>query len=111
MRLRFRPILMTSLAFILDCLPLACSTGARAGARQGIRSGVVGGMLGETVLALFVAPAFSRSGTAGRCVRRCWSASCAAPAQRSRRVCLLHASHPITPMICASRSEPQHKRP
>ena len=60
LRLRFRPIVMTSLAFILGCLPLALSTGAGAGARRSIGTGVIGGMLGATVLALFLVPAFYR---------------------------------------------------
>lgn len=60
LRLRFRPIVMTSLAFILGCLPLAVSAGAGAGARRSIGTGVIGGMLGATVLALFLVPAFYR---------------------------------------------------
>ena len=60
LRLRFRPIVMTSLAFILGCLPLALSVGAGAGARRSIGTGVIGGMLGATVLALFLVPAFYR---------------------------------------------------
>ncbi|MDP2029622.1 MAG: efflux RND transporter permease subunit [Thiobacillus sp.] len=55
-RLRFRPILMTSLAFILGVLPLALSTGA--GARHAVGTGVVGGMLAATFLALFFIPLF-----------------------------------------------------
>jgi len=57
-RLRFRPILMTSLAFILGVLPLALSTGAGAGARQSVGTGVVGGMLAATFLAIFFIPWF-----------------------------------------------------
>jgi hydrophobe/amphiphile efflux-1 (HAE1) family protein len=60
LRLRFRPIVMTSLAFILGCLPLAISVGAGAGARRSIGTGVIGGMLAATVLALFLMPAFYR---------------------------------------------------
>lgn len=59
-RLRFRPILMTSLAFILGVLPLALSTGAGAGARQSVGTGVVGGMLAATFLAIFFIPLFYR---------------------------------------------------
>ena len=68
LRLRFRPIVMTSLAFILGCLPLALSHGAGAGARRSIGTGVIGGMLGATVLALFLVPAFYRivAGGVGR---------------------------------------------
>jgi HAE1 family hydrophobic/amphiphilic exporter-1/multidrug efflux pump len=57
-RLRFRPILMTSLAFIFGVLPLALSTGAGAGARHSVGTGVVGGMLAATFLAIFFVPTF-----------------------------------------------------
>jgi multidrug efflux pump subunit AcrB len=57
-RLRFRPILMTSLAFILGVLPLALSTGAGAGARISAGTGVMGGMLAATFLAIFFVPTF-----------------------------------------------------
>jgi HAE1 family hydrophobic/amphiphilic exporter-1/multidrug efflux pump len=57
-RLRFRPILMTSLAFILGVLPLALSHGAGAGARQSVGTGVLGGMLSATFLAIFFVPLF-----------------------------------------------------
>jgi len=55
-RLRLRPILMTSLAFTFGVLPLALSTGAGAVSRQAIGTGVIGGMLGGTVLAIFFVP-------------------------------------------------------
>jgi HAE1 family hydrophobic/amphiphilic exporter-1/multidrug efflux pump len=57
-RLRFRPILMTSLAFIFGVLPLAISTGAGAGARHSVGTGVMGGMLAATFLAVFFVPLF-----------------------------------------------------
>ena len=57
-RLRFRPILMTSLAFILGVLPLAISHGAGAGARQSVGTGVMGGMMAATFLAIFFVPTF-----------------------------------------------------
>jgi hydrophobe/amphiphile efflux-1 (HAE1) family protein len=57
-RLRFRPILMTSLAFIFGVLPLALSTGADAGARRSVGTGVMGGMLAATFLAIFFVPMF-----------------------------------------------------
>ena len=57
-RLRFRPILMTSLAFILGVSPLAFSTGAGAGARLSVGTGVMGGMLAATFLAIFFVPFF-----------------------------------------------------
>ncbi|PTB85067.1 hydrophobe/amphiphile efflux-1 family RND transporter [Pseudidiomarina aestuarii] len=55
-RLRLRPILMTSLAFTFGVLPLAISTGAGAVSRQAIGTGVIGGMLGGTILAIFFVP-------------------------------------------------------
>jgi multidrug efflux pump len=57
-RLRFRPIVMTSLAFILGVLPLAISTGAGAAGRQSIGTGVMGGMITATVLGVFFVPVF-----------------------------------------------------
>ncbi len=57
-RLRFRPIIMTSLAFILGVVPLAFSTGAGAGARQAVGNGVMGGMLAATFLAIYFIPIF-----------------------------------------------------
>src|SRR5207237_9265391 len=57
-RLLFRPILMTSLAFIFGVLPLALSTGAGAGARRSVGTGVMGGMLAATFLAIFFVPMF-----------------------------------------------------
>jgi hydrophobe/amphiphile efflux-1 (HAE1) family protein len=57
-RQRLRPILMTSMAFVLGVLPLAIATGAGAGGRVAIGTGVIGGMLTATVLAVFLVPAF-----------------------------------------------------
>ena len=57
-RLRLRPILMTSLAFIFGVLPLAISTGAGANSRIAIGTAVIGGMLTATVLAIFYIPLF-----------------------------------------------------
>ncbi len=57
-KLRLRPILMTSLAFIFGVLPLALSTGAGAGGQRAIGWAVVGGMLSATVLAIFFVPVF-----------------------------------------------------
>ncbi len=56
MRLRLRPILMTSLAFALGVLPLAVSSGAGSLSRIAIGSGVLGGMLAATVLGVFFIP-------------------------------------------------------
>jgi HAE1 family hydrophobic/amphiphilic exporter-1/multidrug efflux pump len=57
-RLRFRPIIMTSLAFILGVIPLVFSSGAGAGARHSVGTGVFGGMLAATFLAIFFVPLF-----------------------------------------------------
>ena len=56
--LRFRPILMTSLAFILGCTPLALSAGAGAASRHSIGTGIIGGMLAATAIAIFFVPSF-----------------------------------------------------
>ncbi|HBC89619.1 MAG TPA: hydrophobe/amphiphile efflux-1 family RND transporter [Lentisphaeria bacterium] len=57
-RIRLRPILMTSFAFIFGVMPLAISTGAGSGAQNSIGTGVLGGMLSATVLAIFYIPLF-----------------------------------------------------
>jgi multidrug efflux pump len=57
-RLRFRPIVMTSFAFILGVVPLAIATGASANSRHSIGTGVIGGMLGATAIAIFFVPMF-----------------------------------------------------
>jgi multidrug efflux pump len=56
--LRFRPIIMTSFAFILGVMPLAFATGAGSGSQRAIGTGVMGGMLTATVLAVFLVPVF-----------------------------------------------------
>jgi multidrug efflux pump len=57
-RMRLRPIIMTSLAFILGVVPMAISTGAGSGSQHAIGTGVIGGMLTATVLAIFWVPLF-----------------------------------------------------
>ncbi|MDR0968777.1 MAG: multidrug efflux RND transporter permease subunit [Holosporaceae bacterium] len=57
-KLRFRPIIMTSLAFVLGCLPLAISSGAGCASRHSLGTGVIGGMIGATVLAPLFVPLF-----------------------------------------------------
>ena len=57
-RLRFRPIIMTSMAFILGVVPLVMATGAGAASRHSIGTGVLGGMLAATFLAVFFVPLF-----------------------------------------------------
>jgi multidrug efflux pump len=56
--LRFRPILMTSLAFILGVMPLALASGAGSASQRAIGTGVMGGMITATVLAVFFVPVF-----------------------------------------------------
>lgn len=57
-RLRFRPIVMTSLAFIMGCVPLAISSGAGANSRHAIGTAVIGGMLAATCIATLFVPYF-----------------------------------------------------
>ena len=57
-RMRLRPILMTSLAFLLGILPLAISTGAGAGGQNAIGTGVMGGTFAATALGIFYIPVF-----------------------------------------------------
>ena len=57
-RLRLRPILMTSMAFVLGVVPLVISTGAGSASQNAIGTGVAGGMISGTVLAIFLVPVF-----------------------------------------------------
>jgi len=57
-KLRFRPILMTSLAFILGVLPLVIASGAGSASQRAIGTGVMAGMISATVLAVFLVPVF-----------------------------------------------------
>jgi multidrug efflux pump len=59
-RLRLRPILMTSIAFIAGVMPLALANGAGAGSQNDIGTGVIGGMFSATILAIFFVPVFFR---------------------------------------------------
>ena len=55
---RFRPILMTSLAFTMGVIPMAIATGASAASQNAIGTAVIGGMISATVLAVFFVPVF-----------------------------------------------------
>jgi multidrug efflux pump subunit AcrB len=57
-KIRLRPIVMTSFAFIIGCLPLAIATGAGAAARESMGTAVVGGMFTATALGIFLIPVF-----------------------------------------------------
>jgi multidrug efflux pump len=57
-RMRFRPIIMTSLAFILGVVPLVISTGAGSSSQRVLGTGVLGGMLSATLLAVLFVPLF-----------------------------------------------------
>jgi HAE1 family hydrophobic/amphiphilic exporter-1/multidrug efflux pump len=94
-RLRFRPILMTSLAFIFGVLPLALSTGAGAGARHAVGTGVVGGMLAATFLAIFFVPLFFKLITDRRFREPRSSADILAEAQHAREAALRAAHTPL----------------
>ena len=54
--MRLRPIIMTSLAFVLGVLPLAVAMGVGANSRHSIGTGIIGGMIGETTLAMLYVP-------------------------------------------------------
>jgi multidrug efflux pump len=84
-RLRFRPIIMTSMAFILGVLPLAISSGAGAGARRSVGTGVMGGMLAATFLAIFFVPMFYKIITARRLRESRSTAEIQAEAEHLRR--------------------------
>jgi multidrug efflux pump len=85
-RLRFRPILMTSLAFILGVLPLAFSHGAGAGARISAGTGVMGGMLAATFLAIFFVPTFFKLLTDRHLTEKRSSADIKREAEQARTV-------------------------
>jgi multidrug efflux pump len=80
-RLRFRPIVMTSLAFVLGVLPLAISSGAGSAARRSMGTGVVGGMLAAT----FIATIFVPCSTSGSAAASCRPATCPTATPPTRR--------------------------
>ena len=106
-RLRFRPILMTSLAFILGVLPLAISTGAGAGARVSAGTGVMGGMLAATFLAIFFVPTFFKLLTDRHLTEKRSSQEIKDEAAHARTV--THSAGPSSPH-CAARSGGRMRR-
>jgi HAE1 family hydrophobic/amphiphilic exporter-1/multidrug efflux pump len=93
-RLRFRPILMTSLAFILGVAPLAFSSGAGAGARLSVGTGVMGGMLAATFLAIFFIPLFYKAIVDRRLKETRSTKDIEDEATRHREAALRHADMP-----------------
>ncbi|WP_395702842.1 efflux RND transporter permease subunit [Aquabacterium sp.] len=93
-RLRFRPIIMTSLAFILGVLPLAFSTGAGAAARKSVGTGVMGGMLAATFLAIFFVPMFFKVITARKLREHRSTAEMQAEAQHVHEAHTRSTHHP-----------------
>jgi len=95
-RLRFRPILMTSLAFILGVVPLVFSSGAGAGARHSAGTGVMGGMIAATFLAIFFVPMFFKLFTDRHLTEKRSSAEIKDEAKHAReapKVALQHPHH------------------
>ncbi|HYD93851.1 MAG TPA: efflux RND transporter permease subunit [Noviherbaspirillum sp.] len=84
-KLRFRPIIMTSLAFILGVLPLVIASGAGSASQRAIGTGVMGGMITATVLAVFLVPVFFVV------VRKLFPAS-----KREQEFTLAHSHHVTT---------------
>ncbi|MEO7742575.1 MAG: efflux RND transporter permease subunit, partial [Usitatibacter sp.] len=93
-RLRFRPILMTSLSFILGVAPLAFSSGAGAGARHSVGTGVMGGMMAATFLAIFFVPFFYKLITERKLREPRTSAELKSEAAHSRELQRHPAGHP-----------------
>jgi hydrophobe/amphiphile efflux-1 (HAE1) family protein len=93
-RLRFRPILMTSLAFIFGVMPLAFSTGAGAGARRSVGTGVMGGMMAATFLAIFFVPMFFKLLATRRLREARSTAEIRDEIERAKTVTHAHVQHP-----------------
>ncbi len=108
-RLRFRPIIMTSLAFILGVLPLALSSGAGAGARRSVGTGVMGGMLAATFLAIFFVPMFFKIITARKLREKRSTAEIQAEAEHVRHAgpkTLSHPGHHPSGPVADAQGEP-----
>ena len=118
-RLRLRPILMTSFAFILGCVPLWTATGAGSVARQIMGTAVIGGMLAASALGIFFIPAVFyvverlSLGKAGRAAMVSWNSRAAAQAQQEETTKMkpLLASLLIALLISGCMVGPDYKRP
>ncbi len=108
-RLRFRPILMTSLAFILGVLPLAISVGAGAGARHSVGTGVMGGMMAATFLAIFFVPLFFKLLTDRHFTERRSTAEIRAEIEHAREVARHKALAQAHPQHVPPRAEGGHE--
>ena len=108
-RLRFRPILMTSLAFILGVLPLAISVGAGAGARRSVGTGVMGGMIAATFLAIFFVPLFFKLLTDRHFTERRSTAEIRAEIEHAREVARHKALAQAHPQHVPPRAEGGHE--
>ena len=107
-RLRFRPILMTSLAFILGVLPLVISSGAGAAGRRAIGTGVMGGMITATGLGLFFIPlVLRRDPDMARQARRAASAA----ADRRSRQCLSAPPCSLALLLAGCSMQPKYVQP
>ena len=104
-RLRFRPILMTSLAFVLGVAPLAFSSGAGAGSRHSVGTGVMGGMLAATFLAIFFVPYFYKLIMERKLREPRSSDELKREAAHSREIAMHKTSHLHTPLRPTPRTE------
>ena len=102
-KLRLRPIIMTSLAFILGMVPLVISTGAGAASRIAVGTGVMGGMIAATLLGIFFIPLFYMS------VRR-WISGKRPPGDQEYDQEPSRCAAALAPELPA-RSQPPHVRP
>jgi multidrug efflux pump subunit AcrB len=105
-RLRFRPIIMTSMAFILGVLPLAISSGAGAGARRSVGTGVMGGMLAATFLAIFFVPMFFKLLTTLKLREPRSTQEIRAEAEHAQRAAHHAAHHPHHGPASSAEGEP-----
>ena len=116
-KIRFRPIVMTSMAFILGVVPLVLASGAGAASRNSIGTGVFGGMLAATFLAIFFVPLFfvlvrklSRRGT-GSATPRPGTGAIPLGIRRRRVICVASSSQSCRVLLLACAMGPDYSRP